>query len=156
VTARARRISKQRNSATESLVGVPRESLLAIRTLGRSHRLGAASRPQLVPCMCGSEIFTFACRKRLTTLGAGLKYRTIPKCPSLSDGTGMNNIQPSTTTPSYRQSEAMDQKCLHPRVQVVSRDEDAEFVECLECREIFESSEFRDMDIEAKIPTEEE
>ena len=54
------------------------------------------------------------------------------------------------------QSEAMAQKCLHPRVQVVSRDEDAEFVECLECREIFESSEFRDMDIEAKIPTEEE
>jgi hypothetical protein len=50
----------------------------------------------------------------------------------------------------------MEKKCLHPHVQVVSRDEDAEFVECLECREIFESSEFRDMDIEAKIPTEEE
>ena len=50
----------------------------------------------------------------------------------------------------------MPHKCLHPRVQVVSRDEDAEFVECLECREIFESSEFRDMEIEAKIPTEEE
>jgi len=29
-------------------------------------------------------------------------------------------------------------------------------VECLECREVFDSSEFRDMDIEAKIPTEEE
>jgi hypothetical protein len=69
---------------------------------------------------------------------------------------GMNSIQPTITTHSYPQSEAMAQKCLHPRVQVVSRDEDAEFVECLECREIFESSEFRDMDIEAKIPTEEE
>jgi hypothetical protein len=33
-------------------------------------------------------------------------------------------------------------------VQIVSRDEDAEFVECLECGEIFESSEFRDMGIE--------
>jgi hypothetical protein len=30
----------------------------------------------------------------------------------------------------------------------VSRDEDAEFVECLECGEIFESSEFKDMAIE--------
>jgi hypothetical protein len=50
----------------------------------------------------------------------------------------------------------MDNPCRHPRVQVVSRDEDAEFVECLECREIFESSEFKDMDIEAKIPAEEE
>jgi hypothetical protein len=39
-------------------------------------------------------------------------------------------------------------KCKHPRVQIVSRDEDAEFVECLECGEIFESSEFKDMAIE--------
>ena len=50
----------------------------------------------------------------------------------------------------------MDKPCLHPRVQVVSRDEDAEYVECLECREIFESSEFKDMDIESKIPSEDE
>ncbi len=41
--------------------------------------------------------------------------------------------------------------CLHPKVQVVSRDEDAEYVECLECREVFESSEFQDMAIEEKI-----
>ena len=38
--------------------------------------------------------------------------------------------------------------CKHPRVKVVAREEDAEFVECLECGEVFESSEFRDMDIE--------
>jgi hypothetical protein len=38
--------------------------------------------------------------------------------------------------------------CKHPRVQIVAREEDAEFVECLECREIFESSEFKDMAIE--------
>ena len=68
----------------------------------------------------------------------------------------MNYIQPRRTTHSYLQSEAMSQKCLHPRVQVVSRDEDAEFVECLECREVFDSSEFRDMDIEAKLPAEDE
>ena len=34
------------------------------------------------------------------------------------------------------------------RVQIVSREEDAEFVECLECREVFESSELNDMSIE--------
>jgi len=41
--------------------------------------------------------------------------------------------------------------CAHPRVQIVAREEDAEFVECLECREVFESSEFRDMAIEEKL-----
>jgi Zn ribbon nucleic-acid-binding protein len=41
----------------------------------------------------------------------------------------------------------MDQ-CKHPRVQIVAREEDSEFVECLECGEIFESSEFKDMAIE--------
>ena len=39
-------------------------------------------------------------------------------------------------------------QCKHPRVQIVSRDEDSEYVECLECREVFESSEFKDMNIE--------
>jgi hypothetical protein len=43
------------------------------------------------------------------------------------------------------------QPCKHPRVQIVSRDEDEEFVECLECGEIFESSEFKDMSIEERI-----
>jgi hypothetical protein len=39
-------------------------------------------------------------------------------------------------------------ECKHPRVQIVAREEDAEFVECLECGDIFESSEFKDMMIE--------
>ena len=38
--------------------------------------------------------------------------------------------------------------CRHPKVRVVSRDEDTEFVECLECGEVFDSEEFRDMEIE--------
>jgi hypothetical protein len=46
-------------------------------------------------------------------------------------------------------------QCKHPRVQIVSRDEDAEFVECLECGEIFESSEFKDMAIEDGTPANE-
>ena len=39
-------------------------------------------------------------------------------------------------------------RCKHPRVQIVSRDEDAEYVECMECGDVFESSEFKDMAIE--------
>jgi Zn ribbon nucleic-acid-binding protein len=39
-------------------------------------------------------------------------------------------------------------QCKHPRVKIVAREDDAEFVECLECGDVFESSEFRDMDIE--------
>ena len=45
--------------------------------------------------------------------------------------------------------------CKHPRVQIVSRDEDAEYVECLECGEIFESSEFKDMSIEERAQSSE-
>ncbi len=43
-------------------------------------------------------------------------------------------------------------ECKHPRVQIVAREEDAEFVECLECGDIFESSEFKDMMIEDTRP----
>ena len=39
-------------------------------------------------------------------------------------------------------------QCKHPRVQIVSRDEESEYVECLECGEVFESSEIKDMAIE--------
>lgn len=46
--------------------------------------------------------------------------------------------------------------CKHPRVQIVSRDEEAEYVECKECGDVFESSEFKDMVIEeTKIVPEE-
>lgn len=38
--------------------------------------------------------------------------------------------------------------CKHPRVRVVSREEDSEFLECLECGEVFDSTEFSDMAIE--------
>jgi len=46
-------------------------------------------------------------------------------------------------------------QCKHPRVQVVSRDEDTEYVECLECGDVFESSEFKDMAIEESTPSDE-
>lgn len=44
--------------------------------------------------------------------------------------------------------------CKHPRVRIVSRHEDTEFVECLECGEVFDSEEFHDMSIEEETPDE--
>ena len=41
--------------------------------------------------------------------------------------------------------------CKHPKVRIVSRHDDAEFVECLECGEVFDSEEFRDMEIEEAL-----
>ena len=49
----------------------------------------------------------------------------------------------------------MEKSCKHPRVRVVAREEDAEFVECQECGDVFESSEFKDMAIEENIRPEE-
>jgi hypothetical protein len=51
--------------------------------------------------------------------------------------------------------EAMATVCKHPRVRIVSRLEDTEFVECLECGEVFDSEEFRDMEIEEAAREEE-
>ncbi len=86
----------------------------------------------------------------LTTLMAGLKYRQFgaplirgPLGPGNSPGF-MTRIPP----PQVPEKRSNMPACKHPRVQIVSREEDAEFVECLECGEIFESSEFKDMNIE--------
>jgi hypothetical protein len=58
------------------------------------------------------------------------------------------------TSKPFSQPQNANQPCKHPRVQVVSRDEDAEFVECLDCREVFESSELKDMSIEERVEKE--
>ena len=42
----------------------------------------------------------------------------------------------------------MLQTCKHPQVRIVSRDEEAEYLECELCGDIFEATEFRDMAIE--------
>jgi hypothetical protein len=82
--------------------------------------------------------------KDLTSRKAVLKYRKIPQNVPISkvDSDSMTAKSPASPTP------AIKQPCKHPRVEIVSRDEDGEFVECKECGEIFESSEFRDMNIE--------
>ncbi|ACO31664.1 hypothetical protein ACP_2542 [Acidobacterium capsulatum ATCC 51196] len=49
----------------------------------------------------------------------------------------------------------MNSPCKHPQVRVVAREEDAEYVECQQCGEVFEASEFRDMELEEQ-PQEED
>ena len=46
--------------------------------------------------------------------------------------------------------------CKHPKVRIVSRHDDTEYVECLECGEVFDSEEFRDMEIEETAATEDQ
>ncbi|HVZ60809.1 MAG TPA: hypothetical protein VG892_08500 [Terriglobales bacterium] len=41
-------------------------------------------------------------------------------------------------------------------MQIVAREEDSEFVECKDCGEVFEASEFKDMAIEENLNEAEE
>ncbi len=54
------------------------------------------------------------------------------------------------------QKKVAPEQCKHPQVQIVSRDEESEYVECKECGDVFEASEFKDMAIEEKKDVEEE
>ena len=54
----------------------------------------------------------------------------------------------TTSQPPQPPTKSSRELCKHPQVQIVSRDEDAEYVECKECGEVFESSEFKDMALE--------
>jgi hypothetical protein len=70
------------------------------------------------------------------------------------------NPRPDTILPILPVSSShypyMDISCKHPRVRVVAREEDVEYVECQECGEVFDSGEFRDMAIEDTQEIEEE
>jgi hypothetical protein len=86
----------------------------------------------------------------LTLRKASLKYREIPAKQSPSVLAELSVFM-SPKSPAPPQSSNKKQPCKHPRVQVVGRDEESEFVECKECGEVFESSEFKDMNIEENI-----
>jgi len=64
----------------------------------------------------------------------------------------MTPSQPSQSP----QKKVIPEQCKHPQVQIVSRDEESEYVECQQCGEVFESSELKDMAIEEKKELEEE
>jgi hypothetical protein len=67
-----------------------------------------------------------------------------PSWPENKKPEFMTTSRPSQPTGNQDKAE----NCNHPRVRIVAREEDAEFVECLECGDVFESSEFKDMQIE--------
>lgn len=46
--------------------------------------------------------------------------------------------------------------CKHPQVRVITREEDVEYLECLQCGEVFDSQEFKDMALEETPATEAE
>ncbi len=64
----------------------------------------------------------------------------------------MTPSQPS----QFPQKKVSREQCKHPWVQIVSRDEESEYVECQECGDVFESSELKDMAIEEKKEPDEE
>ena len=57
-----------------------------------------------------------------------------------------------STSPIYDRSDPFhamtSPACKHAKVKVVARDDEAEYVECSQCGEVFDSSEFHDMQIE--------
>jgi hypothetical protein len=61
---------------------------------------------------------------------------------------GAGTLAPTPTIP-------MPAACKHPQVRVVAREEDAEFVECQVCGEVFDSSEFPDILNEDEGPEDE-
>lgn len=63
----------------------------------------------------------------------------------------LHRVKISETAPNRALKTSMNLDCKHPQVRVVSRDEDAEFVECLQCGEVFDSEEFHDMQIEEEV-----
>ena len=105
----------------------------------------------------GSPVFP-ARNSRLrnyVALDIPIRRSTIPKNsgeihPFCWNFRGPSGFMTSKSPAPSRPSANMKPPCKHPRVQIVSRDEDSEFVECKECGEIFESSEFKDMNIEER------
>ena len=62
----------------------------------------------------------------------------------------MSAFQQPTTSNGVPQTPGEQKVCMHPRVRIVAREEDEEFLECQECGDIFEASELKDMAIEEK------
>jgi len=48
----------------------------------------------------------------------------------------------------------MTQPCRHDRVEVIAQDTNGKFVECLDCREIFEAEELDELASQAKRKSE--
>jgi len=118
-----------------------------------------------ISTLAGNELARTVCRVETPAPISGLDNRAFPAkntansgCETLSVTQAaelrlepMIPFRPSMTpsrSPQPPETSSGAVPCKHPRVRVVAREEDAEFVECLECGEVFDSSEFKDMGIE--------
>ncbi len=63
----------------------------------------------------------------------------------------MSSSQPRPSSTPASPNTSPEVPCQHLRVAIVARDEDMEFLECKECGEVFEASEFKDMAAEERI-----
>lgn len=63
----------------------------------------------------------------------------------------MSSSQPRPSSTPAAPNASPETPCKHLRVAIVARDQDMEFVECKECGEVFEASEFKDMAAEELI-----
>jgi hypothetical protein len=83
-----------------------------------------------------------------------------PSQGKLPSGNGGSPFKQDRVAPALewkrerRTRRMMATACKHPKVRIVSRHDDTEYVECLECGEVFDSEEFRDMEIEDTVGTE--
>ena len=75
-----------------------------------------------------------------------------PAFPSLTPGTGHDRI--TSIRLSAGHTLPMLAPCKHTVVRIVSREEDAEYVECQACGDIFDSIEYEDMEREEKAAQE--
>ncbi len=93
----------------------------------------------------------------MTSAASGLKYGQFPAIEG--NPLSARRARPefmTTSQPPQPPPKVTREQCKHPQVQIVSRDEDAEYVECKECGDVFESSELKDMALEEnKAPDEE-
>jgi hypothetical protein len=93
----------------------------------------------------------------LTSCTGVLKYGQFPANERNCSPEGERAPEFMTTSqPPQPPPKVSREQCKHPRVEIVSRDEDAEYVECKECGDVFESSEFKDMAPEEAKSAEEE
>ena len=101
--------------------------------------------PRAGPLRAGHQPRVFSDEVEAAATRRGEKRR-----PSLLErAVGALEVRVDSTGPK-----AMVTACRHPQVRIVSRHEDAEYVECLECGEVFDLEELRDMEIEDTAETE--
>jgi hypothetical protein len=92
---------------------------------------------------------------RITSSGPDYKLRALESATDQiivgragKDGFSFDKAKPmvkiEAISPVFR-PKYMDTVCKHPKVRIVAREDEVEYLECLECGEVFDSEELRDI-----------